>query len=112
MPKHEGEERASVRVVLPTMVAPGSAAAESPQATALELPAATDTDHAWARRHGAGNFEGLRIPFFAKVRFLPSPTSADIESRWHPPAVDGVFLGYKLNPGADWSLKEFYVAHL
>ena len=71
-----------------------------------------DGDGPWARRRGSGNFEGLRIPFFAKVRFLPSPTSSDVESRWNPPATDGVFLGYKLNPGADWSLKEFYVVSL
>ena len=71
-----------------------------------------DGDSPWARRHQAANYEGLRIPFFAKVRFLPSPTSTNMESRWNPPPVDGVFLGWKLNPGADASLGEYYVIAL
>merc|ERR1719226_164278 len=41
VPKHEKEERASVEVVLPTVIALGTYAGENPQASALELPAAT-----------------------------------------------------------------------
>ena len=46
------------------------------------------------------------------MEFKPSPTSQAIEGRWDGRAHAGVFLGYVLNSGANFSKKTYLVARL
>ena len=57
-------------------------------------------------------FEGLRIPFGHYVEFKPSPTSQVVEGRWDGRGHAGIFLGYVLNSGANFSKKTYLVARL
>ena len=50
-------------------------------------------------------FDGLRIPFGAKVHFMPTPTSSvgrDLP-KMAPSLVPGVFVGYEVNVGGRWT---------
>ena len=57
----------------------------------------------WIMRYGH-DFPGKRIPFGAKVRYLPNPTNVlDVENQgWHSPTwIDGVFVYWPLESG-EW----------
>ena len=58
----------------------------------------------WFKRHGE-HFKGQRIPFGAKVSFIPTTTSKvgkDVH-KFAPTSVVGVFLGYELQVGERWT---------
>ena len=51
-----------------------------------------------------GEFNGLKIPFGARVWFKPSDTRpGDVPGKWEPDALEGVFGGYEMAPGYAWS---------
>ena len=50
---------------------------------------------AWAKTHGS-EFAGKRIPFGAKVTYLPLRPFPD---KWSPPSRVGVFVGYDITAG-------------
>ena len=60
-----------------------------------------DGDSSWNQRHKTGHFKGLRVPFGAKVDFLPSPIQ-EKSPKFGPRAISGVFLGYHILPGGKW----------
>ena len=56
-------------------------------------------DSAWNRRHKKGHFQGKIIPFGALVDFRQNKRRDDRMPKAAPDATEGIFLGYKLNPG-------------
>ena len=61
-------------------------------------------DSPWNRRHAA-EFEGQQIPFGARIRFIPLKTSPHYKEKqkFAENAIEGVFLGWKMNIGEKWS---------
>ena len=59
------------------------------------------------------HFKGMHIPFGALVKFIPNSTAelGKALPRFAPTGVDGVFLGYELRRGNQWS-KGYKVAPL
>ncbi|CAK9025348.1 Dynein intermediate chain 2 [Durusdinium trenchii] len=56
----------------------------------------------WELRFGE-MFEGMAIPFGAKVLFWNNPNRADnTAGKLSPTSVEGVFLGYHVQPGHKW----------
>ena len=49
------------------------------------------------------DFDGLCIPFGARVAFLPTETHGDTTSTWDTSGNIGVFAGYDLSTGYRWS---------
>ena len=65
----------------------------------------------WELRFGE-MFEGMAIPFGAKVLFWNNPNRADnTAGKLSPTSVEGVFLGYHVQPGHKWR-GEYLVAKL
>ena len=62
-------------------------------------------ESAWARRFPAeGNWQGPIIPFGALVDFKPTPTTRNRRrDKWHGKTYPGVFLGYHVQDGFQWS---------
>ena len=60
-----------------------------------------DGDSCCNRRHGKGHFKGLCIPFGALVDFMPQ-NDIKIES-FGSTTIQGIFLGYHIQPGGLWS---------
>ena len=57
-------------------------------------------------------FDGLMVPFGAKVLYWNNPEQKVTgESKFSSTGVDGVFLGYHVQPGLNWR-KEYLVAPL
>ena len=63
---------------------------------------------AWFQRTGQ-DFNGLEIPLGAAIDYLP-PKSWHVE-KIDKNTIEGVFLGWKINPGAKWE-KDYIVAPL
>ena len=58
----------------------------------------------WAKTHKKGEFEGMRIPFGARVLFKPSETRpGDVPGKWEPDALEGILAGYDMAPGYTWT---------
>ena len=70
-----------------------------------------DGQSAYSKRHKHGQFKGKRIPFGAKVDFLPPPTLQKPLPVFAPKAVPGVFLGWHMHPGGYWS-KDYLVGYV
>ena len=70
-----------------------------------------DGQSAYSKRHKHGQFKGKRIPFGARVDFLPPPTLQKQLPVFAPKAVPGVFLGWHMHPGGFWS-KDYLVGYL
>ncbi len=66
-------------------------------------------DSAWNKRHKKGRFKGMQFPFGALVDFMPQP-DVRVESMG-PKTLPGVFIGYHVNPGGEWS-GDYLVADL
>ena len=66
---------------------------------------------AWKRMHGH-DFPGLRIPFFSKVTYMPSPIYQRATQRYEPPTRVGVFVGWVLNSGLNWRKATYRVIDL
>ena len=66
---------------------------------------------AYKQVHGH-EFPGLKIPFFAKVRYQPSSTYARPPQRYEPPTRVGVFVGWVLNTGLSWRKATYRVIDL
>ncbi len=66
-------------------------------------------DSAWNKRHTKGRFKGMQFPFGALVDFMPQP-DVRVESMG-PKTLPGVFIGYHVNPGGEWS-GDYLVADL
>ena len=66
-------------------------------------------DSAWNKRHKKGRFRGMQFPFGALVDFMPQPDTR-VESMG-PKTLPGVFIGYHVNPGGEWS-GDYLVADL
>ena len=50
---------------------------------------------------GRGHFKGMRIPYGARVDFMPQP---DVRvASMGPKTIPGIFIGYHANPGWEWS---------
>ena len=66
----------------------------------------------WEKRHGEC-FAGPRIPFGSMIQYFPTeaPARKKDAAKFDVPLKRGVFLGYKLLPGAVWK-KEYIVADL
>ena len=65
----------------------------------------------WEDRFGEA-FDGLKVPFGAKVLYWNNPKqNITGESKFSATGVDGVFLGYRIQPGFNWR-KEYLVAPL
>ena len=65
----------------------------------------------WEDRFGEA-FDGLKVPFGAKVLYWNNPKqNVTGESKFSATGVDGVFLGYHIQPGFNWR-KEYLVAPL
>jgi hypothetical protein len=71
----------------------------------------TDGDSPWNKRHGKGQFKGLRLPFGCLIDFKPMKTREKESAKFDPKGVPGIFLGYKLHPGGKWK-SEYLVAEL
>ena len=54
----------------------------------------------WAARHGE-EFKGLFVPFGALVQYIP-PAERIATAKADPTMRYGVFVGYRLKPGAYW----------
>ena len=66
-------------------------------------------ESAWAKTHRKGEFTGPKVPFGARVWFKPSETRlGDVPGKWEPDSLEGVFAGYLLSPGYQWT-KQFLV---
>ena len=74
----------------------------------MDNTAFRDGDTAWNKRHGKGHFPGPRLPFGCLVDFLPRPDSVKAMPKFEPRAVPGIFVGYRLQPGATWN-REYLV---
>ena len=62
----------------------------------------------WSKTHRKGEFNGLKIPFGARVLFKPSDTHADDKpTKWALDALQGVFAGYHVQPGYTWPKQYF-----
>ena len=61
-----------------------------------------DKPSAWFKTHGS-EFEGPLVPFGAKVIFRPADTKSISKTKFEEPTVTGVFAGYELTPGYNWS---------
>ena len=59
---------------------------------------------AWFQKTG-WDFNGLEIPLGAAIDYLP-PKSRHVE-KMNKTTIEGVFLGWKINPGAKWGKKNF-----
>ena len=70
-----------------------------------------DGQSAYSKRHKHGQFKGKRIPFGAKVNFLPPPTLQKQLPVFAPKAAPGVFLGWHMHPRGCWS-KDYLVGYL
>jgi hypothetical protein len=57
---------------------------------------------AWAKTHGS-EFRGERFPFGCKVVFKPSATQNNELRKDDPKTLVGVFAGYAIKPGYNWS---------
>ena len=69
---------------------------ENTQTTNGELSA-----YALTHKH---EFEGLMVPFGARVFFKPGGTRpADVPGKWEPDAIEGVFAGWEIAPGMIWA---------
>ncbi len=64
--------------------------------------AVVDGESAWQKRHGE-HFRGKRIPFGAKVRYLPEGIPAEERAKFNPRMSDGIFAGWELQDGAKWA---------
>ena len=65
-------------------------------------PQLSGGDSPWSLRFGA-EFDGMRIPFGAKVLFWNNPDRADnTAGKLSPTSNEGVFLGYHIQPGFVW----------
>lgn len=65
----------------------------------------------WKLRFGE-EFQGLHVPFGAKILFWNNPARADnTAGKLSPTANDGIFLGYHIQPGHQWK-GEYLVAKL
>ena len=71
----------------------------------LNIEANDDEVSAWCKLHGE-EFKGRMIPFGAMVYFKPSG-AREIEQKhkFDPMGIPGVFAGYELGPGQQWSRK-------
>ena len=55
----------------------------------------------WIRTHGS-DFTGQRLPFGCAVKFKPNST-VNVEShKFAGDAIDGVFVGYELDPAHEF----------
>ena len=70
-----------------------------------------DGESAYSKRHKHGQFKGKRIPFGARIDFLPPPTLQKQLPVFAPKAVPGVFLGWHMHPGGYWS-RDYLVGYL
>ena len=58
----------------------------------------------WSKTHKKGEFEGIKIPFGARVLFEPNASRPnDVPGKWEPDSIDGIFVGYEMAPGYTWS---------
>ena len=58
----------------------------------------------WAKTHKQGEFDGIKIPFGARVWFKPNTSRpADVPGKWEPDGLEGVFAGYEMAPGYTWT---------
>jgi hypothetical protein len=57
------------------------------------------SESAWYKRHGR-EYDGLQYPFGALVQFLPPKPILKELPKFAPRAIDGLFVGYFLAPGA------------
>ncbi len=58
-------------------------------------------DSAWNKRHKKGRFKGMQIPYGALVDFMSQP---DVKvASMGPKTIPGIFIGYHVNPGWEWS---------
>ena len=64
----------------------------------------------WFARRGV-DFPGVLYPFGAAVAYKPYPTPEEKRYRYEPDSVDGIFLGYHLHCGGEWS-KDYFVCTL
>ena len=58
-------------------------------------------DSSFHRRHKTGHFRGLRVPFGAAVRYRVA-SRKNYLGEFDVPAQEGLFLGWKLQPGSKW----------
>ena len=56
----------------------------------------------WQRFHGVP-FHGRLIPLGARVTFKPNTTKKTDVQKMGPQTIDGIFVGYVLDPGLKWS---------
>ena len=68
-------------------------------------------DSAYNRRLDRGHCTAHRIPFGARVQFMPKPVKAKELPTFAGKLVDGVFLGWDTDPGGKWS-KSYIVISL
>ena len=68
-------------------------------------PVGNSQESAYEKRFGEGPFNGIRAPFFARVRFRPLPPDEDNKyvHRVQPNMVYGVFVGWVLAPGGKFT---------
>ena len=81
-------------------------------AMALNLTERVDSKSIpWEDRFGEA-LDGLKVPFGAKVLYWNNPEqNVTGKSKFSATGVDGVFLGYHIQPGFNWR-KEYLVAPL
>ena len=73
--------------------------------------AVIDNESAYRRRHGKSNFKGIQAPYGALVHFMPPKKLKEICPTFGPNAIEGVFLGWHMQPGGYWP-KDYLVGHL
>ena len=59
-------------------------------------------------RHGKGHYKGLRIPFGAAVKFMPTPRPGE-RAGFAPVLRKGIFLGQYILTGGEWN-GDYHVA--
>ena len=64
-----------------------------------------NSESPYEKRFQEGPFPGHRIPFFARVRFIPNRKVAKSSEthRAAPNMIWGVFFGWNLAPGGKWT---------
>ena len=67
----------------------------------------------YSRSFKQGEFEGLRVPFMARIRFVPYVSIAKSKDthKLAPTKVWGVFMGWSVHPGGLWT-RRYYCAAL
>ena len=88
----------------------------APHACVMENTHCEDSKESpWSLTHKKGEFDGIKIPFGARVYFKPSETRpGDVPGKWEPDSLGGIFAGYDMAPGYTgfrrylaWGLTDF-----